>query len=126
MSTVQPDEHTHTLNILFLFDFNGLVFYFLNVSCSSSTSQSYASMRNRPVAVVERARCPARFSSTGLERPAPIRQFDFDVFVKRPLDVLELEWVSGHVVDFHKHLREERWGAQMTDQVGPSSRHRIL
>lgn len=112
MLSVQPDEHTHTLIILFLFDFNRLVFYFLNVSCSFSTSQSYAFMRNRPVAVVERARCPARFSSTGLEHPAPIRQFDFDVFVERSLDVLELEWVGGHVVDFHKHLREGGGGGR--------------
>lgn len=80
------------------------------------------SLRNRPVAMVEQARCPARLSSTGLELHEPLAQFGLGVHVKRPLDVLELEWVGGHVVDLHKHLREEGRG-QVTNQVGPSSRY---
>lgn len=68
------------------------------------------SVRNRPVARVKQARCPARLPSTGLELHEPLAQFGLGVFIKRRSDVLELKWVCGHVVDLHEHLREEGRG----------------
>lgn len=75
------------------------------------------------MAVMEQAGRPTRRAGAGLELHQPLAQFRLDVLVKCRFDVPQLEGVGGHVVDLHKHLRGEREGGQVTNQVGRSSRY---